>query len=245
MRMLTWNIHKGIGGVDRRYALGRITAVVQHYEPDIVLLQEVDDGVPRSRGDRQAQLLADVLGFDHHAFGPNVKLKRGRYGNATLSRFPIAQTKNIDLTFSVKKARGGLYTELQTHVDRHRFTLHVVNIHLGLSGMERRWQVKRLLDSPVLGHLDGHSRIIVGGDTNDWAQLLGRGRLRRDGFSCLTGTGQRATRTFPAWGPLGALDRVFMRGPMTGRHHFGSRLSLARQASDHLPLIVDFDLLPR
>jgi endonuclease/exonuclease/phosphatase family metal-dependent hydrolase len=245
MRLLTWNIHKGIGGVDRRYALGRITAVVQHYDPDILLLQEVDDSVPRSRGDNQAELLAEVLAYPYHAYGANVRLKRGRYGNATLSRYPIAQSKNIDLTFSVKKARGGLYTELQTHVDRHRLTLHVVNVHLGLSGMERRWQIKRLLESPVLDHLDRHSRIVVAGDTNDWTQALGRGRLGREGFLCVTGSGQRATRTFPAWAPIGGLDRVFMRGPIAGRHHFGSRLSLARQASDHLPLIVDFDPLPR
>ena len=43
-RLLTWNIHKGIGGIDRRYRPDRIVEVIRHYEPDVVLLQEVDEG---------------------------------------------------------------------------------------------------------------------------------------------------------------------------------------------------------
>src|SRR6185436_5259721 len=89
VRLLTWNIHKGIGGVDRRYSPGRVTEVLKHYDADVVLLQEVDDGVPRSGNDRQVDLIADVLDYKHRAFGGNVRLKVGCYGNATLSRFPI------------------------------------------------------------------------------------------------------------------------------------------------------------
>ena len=45
IRVLTYNIHKAIGGVDRRYRPERIIETIGHYQPDIVLLQEVDDGV--------------------------------------------------------------------------------------------------------------------------------------------------------------------------------------------------------
>ena len=64
-RLLTYNIHKGIGGVDRRYRPERIVETIGHYEPDIVFLQEVDDGVPRSRRDRQVDLLAEALELPH------------------------------------------------------------------------------------------------------------------------------------------------------------------------------------
>ena len=40
LRLMTYNIHKGIGGVDRRYDLQRIIDVIRHYDPDIVFLQE-------------------------------------------------------------------------------------------------------------------------------------------------------------------------------------------------------------
>jgi endonuclease/exonuclease/phosphatase family metal-dependent hydrolase len=244
LRLLTWNIHKAIGGVDRRYAPGRVAAVLRHYDPDVLLLQEVDDGVPRSAGDRQVDLLGDVLDYAHRAFGPNVWLKTGCYGNATLSRHRIVTQRNLDLSFPLKKARGALYTELEVHAGEHRFTLHVVNVHLGLSGVERRWQMRRLLALPTLSALDGHSRLVVAGDMNDWTGALPGLLLGSDNLQCVTGRGTRATRTFPAWGPVGALDRVFLRGPLKCEHHFSARLDLARQASDHLAIVAELALLP-
>jgi endonuclease/exonuclease/phosphatase family metal-dependent hydrolase len=241
MRLLTWNIHKGIGGVDRRYAPGRITEVLKHYDADLVLLQEVDDGVPRSGHDRQVDLIGDVLTYPHRAFGSNVCLKTGCYGNATLSRFPIVRHDNLCLTFPLKKARGALITVIDAHVGSHRYTLHVVNLHLGLSGTERRWQMRRMLRSAAFSSLDGSSRIIVAGDFNDWTALIGRRSLVGQGFRCVTGVGARASRTFPAWAPVGPLDRVFVRGGLRERQHSTARIELARQASDHLPVIVDFD----
>lgn len=47
-RVLTCNIHKGIGGVDRRYRLQRVISVIAAYRADVVLLQEVADSVPQS-----------------------------------------------------------------------------------------------------------------------------------------------------------------------------------------------------
>ena len=41
-RLISYNIHKGIGGVDRRYDLGRVIETINFYRPDIALLQEVD-----------------------------------------------------------------------------------------------------------------------------------------------------------------------------------------------------------
>ncbi|GJL82120.1 MAG: endonuclease [marine bacterium B5-7] len=244
MRLLTWNIHKGIGSLDRRYDFKRIIDVIDHYQPDVVTMQEVDQGVPRSRGDDQTQLLASVIGYPYYIFGANVDLKQGRYGNATLSRFPIRHWQNIDLTFTGKKSRGALYTELTVPQHGRRLTVHVVNIHLGLSGMERRWQIRRLLESDDIIHLDSGSRMIVSGDTNDWSGALVRGRLRQMGFRCATGTGARASLTFPSWGPVGALDRVLVRGALAEFHHTRARLSLASSASDHLPVVIDMDVVP-
>jgi endonuclease/exonuclease/phosphatase family metal-dependent hydrolase len=242
VRFVTWNIHRGIGGLDRRYAPGRLAAVLRHYDADVLVLQEVDDGVPRSSEDRQVDLLADLLDYPYRAYGPNVWLKRGCYGNATLSRYPIARSRNVDITFPMKKARGALFTELEVPVNGHRYTVHVLNIHLGLSGVERRWQVRKMLSTAPLRSLDHGSRIVLAGDTNDWSGALPRGQLRQAGFECVTGYGAHASRTFPAWGPVGALDRVFIRGGVVCERHFSSRLALARRASDHLPIVVDLEV---
>ena len=49
MRLLSYNIHKGIGGRDRRYDLQRIIDVIEEENPDLICLQEVDHNVRRSR----------------------------------------------------------------------------------------------------------------------------------------------------------------------------------------------------
>ena len=86
MRILTYNIHKGIGGRDRRYRFGRILAVIEAENPDIVCLQEVDRNVRRSRFHDQPQLLADYFGNLERIYQMNVRLREGGYGNLLLSR---------------------------------------------------------------------------------------------------------------------------------------------------------------
>jgi endonuclease/exonuclease/phosphatase family metal-dependent hydrolase len=50
-------------------------------------------------------------------------------------------------------------------------------------------------------------------------------------------------RTFPAAIPARPLDHIFYRGDLKALHAFASRSEIARQASDHLPLVADFQLL--
>ncbi len=57
-----------------------------------------------------------------------------------------------------------------------------------------------------------------------------------------TSVGERI-RTYPAALPARPLDRIFYRGDLSGAHAFASRSKLARQASDHLPLVADFQLI--
>lgn len=110
-RLLTYNIHRAIG-VDRRFRPERIIRILGSHEADIVLLQEVDDGVPRSRAMDLARELAAALGYAHLAVGHNVTLRKGRYGNATLSRHPILRERNIDLTIGMWKRRGCQHTAI-------------------------------------------------------------------------------------------------------------------------------------
>ena len=60
MRLLSYNIHKGIGGRDRRYRLERVIQVIQDEDPDLICLQEVDRHLSRSRHDDQPKKLAEA-----------------------------------------------------------------------------------------------------------------------------------------------------------------------------------------
>ncbi len=236
LRLVTYNIHKGIGGVDRNYRLDRITEAIGHLAPDVVLLQEVDDGVPRSQHDRQVDIIGEALQMPHRAYQANVRLKQGHYGNAILSRFPLSDVHDLDLTIPLKKRRRALVAHCRLKDDCHTRTVLLFNVHLGLAGFERTIQLKRILTSPALVHTRQETAVIVAGDYNDVWGTLGRRLLEPAGFqaACLR------RHTFPAVLPMRALDRVYFRGALNVDHSFASRTKAARQASDHLPLVADF-----
>jgi endonuclease/exonuclease/phosphatase family metal-dependent hydrolase len=215
--------------------------VIAHHEPDVVLLQEVDEGVPRSRELDLGRELAEALGFEHFAIGHNVSLRRGRYGNATLSRFPIVRERNIDLTIKTRKRRGCQHTRIELGAGFG--VLEAFNLHLGLSAQERRKQVGVLLQSKEMRRVAPETACVVGGDFNDWRSLL-RPMLAEAGFASATERARSgvALRTYPSYSPQGGLDRIYFRGPLRLLASRRCRLHLSKVASDHLPIIADFEL---
>jgi len=236
-RVITYNIHKGIGGVDRRYRPERIITTLQRYDADIIFLQEVDDDVPRSRFHRQVDLIGDALTMRYRAYQHNVKLTRGHYGNAILSRFPLMGIENINLTISIKKRRRALVAHCQIR-EEHQRTLLLINCHLGLAGFERLMQLQKILRSPVMEYVHHITPVLIGGDYNDVWGTLGKNAMIPAGFRSVS----KKINTFPAIMPVRQLDHIYYRGELTCQHSFPGHSDLAKQASDHLPLIADFDL---
>src|SRR5262245_14460024 len=106
MRLLSYNIHKGIGGRDRRYRIERIIRVIEAEHPDIICLQEVDRNVKRSRHDDQPIRLAEALLAVGSTYQLNVHLGAGGYGNLVLARWPFRGTHHISLRVKWRKPRG-------------------------------------------------------------------------------------------------------------------------------------------
>jgi endonuclease/exonuclease/phosphatase family metal-dependent hydrolase len=241
--LLTYNIHKCIGGVDRRYDPGRIIDVIDYYRPGIVLLQEVDQHAKRSNGDRQVDVLGDLLGFRHRTYFPNVRVRGGgEYGNAILSHFPLTETSNIDVSIPMKKRRSILHARYRFRVNgsggNHSRTVHIYNLHLGLSGMERKAQLRKFLGSHPFVGLHHRSPIIVAGDFNDVWGTLGKKFLVPAGFRGFN----HPLRTFPAYAPVRALDSLFVKGDIQILGVHRPRLKTAKRASDHLPLIAELEI---
>lgn len=247
LRILTYNIHRAIG-IDRRFRPERIVRVLKHYDADICLLQEVDEGAPRSRELVLAKELAEASGYDYVAAGYNVSLRKGRYGNATLSRFPIVRERNIDLTIENRKRRGCQHTTIHAEVRKGKVhCLEVFNLHLGLSVRERERQAGLLVRAKEFSDLTETTPCIIGGDFNDW-----RARLRpiftealqfHSASELKSGSPiHRDIRTFPSFSPSGALDKIFYRGPIAKRSCFRCRMQVSKIASDHSPLIADLEL---
>jgi endonuclease/exonuclease/phosphatase family metal-dependent hydrolase len=236
MRLLSYNIHKGIGGRDRRYRIDRIIRVIAAEDPDLICLQEVDRGVRRSRHDDQPGRLAEAFHAVDKLYQLNVHLKSGGYGNLVLSRWPLRGVHQVSLRLRRKKPRGAQVAVVETPEGPFR----LVNWHLGLSERERHWQSWRLLEHPLFREA-AHLPTLIVGDFNDWRNTLARGPFARHGFAQVTAPRSRF-RSFPAYWAVAALDKAFARGAVEVRHARLVRTPLAKRASDHLPLVVDFHL---
>ena len=193
LRVLSYNIHKCIGGVDRRYEPSRIADVIRRLDPDVCMLQEVDAGVSRSNRDLQVDLLGEHLGMRHRVWYANVDVRGGgQYGNAILSRYPIIESTNLDLTIRFKKPRSALHAVLRVRHDGIDRTVHAFNMHLGLARFERKIQIRTFLESHPFQQLHHDTPVVVGGDLNDVYGGLGE-MLLPAGFR---GSEERP-RTFP------------------------------------------------
>src|SRR5207244_3932271 len=229
VRIATYNIHTCIG-VDRRYDPGRIATVLREIDADIACLQEVDARRGSDRYHDQWAYLGEVTGR-RVITGMGLRERLGRFGNAIRTRFPVLTARAIDLSVSGYEPRGAIDADLLIG-DR---VLRVIATHFGLHAVERRLQANRLmafLGEPLAANRRLADAVLLMGDLNEWRGRSGAIRLldRRLGPSA-------AARTFPSWLPVLALDRIYAEGPAVLRDVHVYRSSLARLASDHLPLV--------
>ena len=114
LRVMSFNIHHG-EGLDGQLDLARIARIIREARADLVGLQEVDRGVERTRRRDLPAELAQLTGLTVR-FDRNIAHQGGDYGNATLTRFPIRQARNVPLkSFGGGEQRGVQELLLDVH----------------------------------------------------------------------------------------------------------------------------------
>ena len=224
IRVMTWNIHGGVG-IDGRFDLGRIVGFIARHDPDVVALQEVDSRQSPSGVRSPFDYLRDAVG--HGIAAKSVITADGEYGQMIVSRWPFGDTEIHDITHRDREPRRAIETQLSTPVG----TLRVIAAHFGLSFGERRVQARRLV-AIARRH---ESPTVMLGDFNEWfwpASL--RGALGRE----LAARTHHAS--FPSWCPMLRLDRIFCWPSKIMLTSYVDRS--ARRVSDHLPVLADLDL---
>ena len=122
----------------------------------------------------------------------------------------------------------------------------MINTHLGLRRDERLAQVDALLGSDWIGHPACREPIILAGDLNALPRSRAYHRLaaRLADAQCAPRV-RRPLATFPSRLPLLRLDHVFVSRSVEVLRAETIRTPLARVASDHLPLLVEFQISQR
>jgi endonuclease/exonuclease/phosphatase family metal-dependent hydrolase len=237
LKIATYNIHKGMSAFNRRHVLHDLKHALDDLGADLVFLQEVQ-GEHRRRAGRHAdwpdQPQHVFLARDqHHAYGRNAEYRSGHHGNALLSRYPILDWHNQDVSLNALERRGLLHGKVQ--VDGWPHALHTLCVHLNLRASDRRKQLAALADY-VLNRIPPDAPLIIAGDFNDWrgeaCDVLHHALGVKEAFVSLHG---RPAASFPARLPLLPLDRIYLRGltVQAADVHTGRGW---RGLSDHAPL---------
>jgi endonuclease/exonuclease/phosphatase family metal-dependent hydrolase len=229
LRIATYNIHR-CRGLDGRTRPERIVAVLSSIDADVVALQEVVGAGPRGGG--HAEEIGAALGMGW--IMSSARLLRGHlFGNAVLSRLPITQHLEHDLSWKTCEPR-----RLQrVDVSVNGSTLHVYNVHLGTALLERRHQAERLAAIVTDRHVPGPKLVL--GDFNEWMRGLVTSTLSARMNSVDLRNFLSRRRTYPGVFPLLHLDHIYYAGHVEIVGVELPRTRLAKVASDHLPLVAD------
>lgn len=236
VRLVTYNVRRCLGA-DGAVSPARIAEVLAECRADVIALQEVDVERARTGGIDQAHAIAGALNMRAH-FHPAMTVELERYGDAILTNRPSTLVRAGLLpttpTRRPLEPRGALWVSLRVGGAR----IDVINTHLGLRGLERLRQVEALLGPDWVS--GARRPLLLVGDMNAPPRSRAYRRIAgalRDAQAQVAG---RPQPTFPARLPVLRLDHVFVSPQVDVLRTQTIRTPLARVASDHLPLLVDF-----
>ena len=243
LKIATYNIHKGLSQFNRRVVLHELRERLRELDADIVFLQEVQgehtrhgERYPNYQSGAQHEFIAEKI-WPHTAYGKNSVYEAGHHGNAILSRFPILQSLNTDVSAHRFESRGLLHCEIELAGGPNQTDtrVHCLCVHFGLFARGQRAQMQALIEY-VRAEIPAGAALIIAGDFNDWRNRMSQtlsGELGlHDVFHLHRGN---PARSFPSRLPMLRLDRIYVRGfdVLHGSVHVGGDW---RRLSDHVAL---------
>lgn len=216
--------------MDRLVRPLRVAEVLRSVNADIVALQEVVGAGPR--GGSHIEEIGAALGMGW-VMASTRELRGHQFGNVVLSRFPIVQHCEHDLSYRSCEER----CMQRVDVDVNGRTLHVYNVHLGTAILERRHQAQRV--AAIVSNRTITGPKIVLGDFNEWMRGLTTTLLSSRLKSVDLQQYMRRRRHYPGLFPFLHLDHIYYDGALEIDNIEVLRNRLSLVASDHLPLIAD------
>lgn len=222
IRIMCYNIRNAVG-LDNKQDYDRIASIINHIQPDIVAIQELDSVTLRNGGINTLQLLGQKA-WMHPTFGSAISYQGGKYGVGILSREKPLHSWNVPLP-GREEERTLLFTEFADYV--------LACTHFSLTPKDQ------LLSIPIIiqASLKITKPLFLAGDMNSSPESDTQKEIRRH-FKPLN---NQRKATYPANNPTNLIDYIYTR--------IGNHYTLLQQcvldepiASDHAPFFVDVRL---
>lgn len=235
IRVLAYNIHHG-EGTDGKFDLERIAGIINAESPDVVALNEVDNGVRRSQGVDTPAVLAELTGM-RAIFEKNIDHDGGEYGNAVLTRLPVRRHENHKLPSHYQgEQRGVLEVELGAKGGDETLLFLATHFDYRSEDSERRASVEKV-EEILAGR--GDVPAILAGDLNATPDSAVLAALQKNWKNATS----EEHPSFPARKPTRQIDYVLMR-PAATWEVVETRILEAPVASDHRPLLAVLRRIP-
>src|SRR4051812_27095343 len=237
-------MHKAVG-IDGRRDPHRVLKVLQEIDADVVALQEADkrvggraSTVPHALIDSHGMYKPVHFGVRHRRTLETVRKHTDRllkvdtrnigwHGNAILVKRYIGVLACAALDLPTLEPRGAVMAELLIGDS----PLRVIGMHLDLSGLWRRRQMRAIL-AAIADRPQAMPTILMG-DTNEWRTVAGcLSELEPEFHIAPTGP------SFHARHPVAQLDRIIVHKALNIEAAGVHMSPVARRASDHLPIWV-------
>ena len=239
IKVVTYNIHKGMSPLNRHVRLYSIAIALQQLDADVIFLQEVQ-GSHQQRSKKflqfpekgQHDFLAQALALNS-TYGKNALYPHKHHGNAILSRFPLGTNHNLNISVNAHENRGILHCSFKPYP----WPVKVVGLcaHLNLLHHDRMKQYQKLIRY-VEENIDSGLPLILAGDFNDWHNKASEVLYKELGLEeVFIHKFSSPAKSFPAKMPILSLDRIYVRHliPLQADVHADIPWN---NLSDHLPL---------
>lgn len=245
LKVMTYNIHHG-AGTDGKVDLDRIVNVVVREKPDLVSMNEIYGEGPAFGNQVEAikSLLENKTGKKWYAaFGKNLEIPNGHYGNAIFSAYPILKQENrwLDRIPESNEQRGCLKTQVKIGKKPvNFFTTHLA--YQGNATTERSYSVATIMD--WMKESQGYS--FLAGDFNAPPEEAAIQAVKTSFLDSWAASHKPPEQgfSFSATQPKIRIDYIFAKDTSTLSVStcYVPGDKLVEQASDHRPVVAAFRL---
>ena len=232
LKITTYNIRHGLG-VDNVFNFQRVKETIQKINPDILILNEVDQGNARSGDVYQAKEIAALMGMEYYFYATEGKTN---YGIAVLSKYPVIKAEGFNLPQPrfMKAVQRGCINMIVNVCGKE---LSIYGAHFGLGGFQ---EVQKELEEIYKRYQNNPITSVIGGDFNlEWAPLRSAvPQMFKSDFKSSNHSIGKDLYTIPADSPGPQIDFLLVTNDVIVKDTY----TYDSRASDHLPVIAEIEL---